>query len=621
FFPLVAAGETPRPRPAVALAEFGLPYASEPEIPRHLAEFLARAAVAAGGEAIAPDAVLFNGGALKPRAIRERILDQLAAWAGDRPRELAGTDLDLAVARGAAAYGLALRGAGVRIGGGAARAYYVGVASGTTEAGATLKGGGASGTIRVLCIAPRGMEDGDSVEIATPEFEVLANAPVRFPIYAASARAEEPGGALVDADPATLVELPPIATVLRFGRSLQARAVRVHLRSQLTATGTLELWCHARDTTHRWRMGFDLRSAPASAPEAASAIAAADDADGETDAAGSALRPPASEVVIEPERVAAARALIEACFGASGGPDPVRLGRDLEEALGCGKDAWPLAAIRELWDALVALEPARARSPAHEARWLNLVGFLLRPGVGEARDAWRVEQVWRLFDRGLQSPGATQARAEWWTLWKRVASGLTRQQQQALHQEIRPVLLPDARKKGKPSRWKGGPQEVREMWQVAGALERLPAGTKLEMLRALAPRVVADRASDAELWAFGRLAARAPLYGPANAVVEPSAVEPWLADLAARPWPRAAATALAVAQVARLTGDRVRDVGPELREKLASRLESEPEGRRLARWLRERVAMDVRDQALVLAESLPIGLRVADVAADSAPAA
>src|SRR5581483_6710930 len=171
----------------------------------------------------------------------------------------------------------------------------------------------------------------------------------------------------------------------------------------------------------------------------------------------------------------------------------------------------------------------------------NLVGFLLRPGVGEARDAWRVEQVWRLFDRGLQSPGATQARAEWWTLWKRVASGLTRQQQQALHQEIRPVLLPDARKKGKPSRWKGGPQEVREMWQVAGALERLPAGTKLEMLRALAPRVVADRASDAELWAFGRLAARAPLYGPANAPLEPSAVEPWLADLAARPRPRARA--------------------------------------------------------------------------------
>ncbi len=652
FFPLVEAGARPRGDAGLALAEFGLPFASDPEITRHLAEFLARAArrlaeeessrgpgEASGAEAgdrplppiagglVAPDAVLFNGGALKPAAVRDRILDALADWCGKRPVELAGTDLDFAVARGAAAYGLALRGIGVRIGGGAARSYYVGLAGrggaggATVGAGATV--GGPAGR-RVLCVAPRGMEEGESIEIATPEFEVLANAPVRFPIYASTLRVGEPGGAIVEADPATLVELPPIATVLRYGRSLQARPVAVHLRSHLTETGVLELWCESRTTDHRWRMSFDLRAAlPAGGTMAGrgAPVGAGAPHPGVRDAAAGEESSPADEpavaaaggeIVVAPERLAAARERIEACFaGAAGGVDPMRLTRELEEILDAGKESWPLACIRDLWDALLSLESGRARTPAHEARWLNLAGFLLRPGSGEARDPWRMEQLWRIFERGLAHPGATQGRAEWWTLWKRVAGGLTRQQQQGLYQEIRPVILPEAQKKARPSRWKGGPQEMREMWQVAGALERVAAGTKLEMLRVLAPRLVAGKGGDADWWSFGRLAARAPVFGPANTVVDPQAIATWMESLGGIAWEKPSVAALAIAQAARLTGDRVRDLSPELREHLAARLEATPETRKFARLLRERLALDVREQALVLSESLPVGLRLA----------
>ena len=149
------------------------------------------------------------------------------------------------------------------------------------------------------------------------------------------------------------------------------------------------------------------------------------------------------------------------------------------------------------------------------------------------------------------------------------------------------------------------------MWQVAGSLERVAAGTKLEMLRALAPRLVAGKAVDADWWSFGRLAARAPVFGPANTVVDPAAVAPWLERIADAPWEKPTVAGLAVAQAARLTGDRVRDLSPELRERLAARLESSPETRRFARLLRERLELDVREQALVLAESLPVGLRIA----------
>lgn len=149
------------------------------------------------------------------------------------------------------------------------------------------------------------------------------------------------------------------------------------------------------------------------------------------------------------------------------------------------------------------------------------------------------------------------------------------------------------------------------MWQVAASLEKVPAGVRQELATALAARVLKGKATgDAEVWALGRIAARQPIAGPVSSVIEPRVVEPWLATLLESPWERGPATALAVAQIARLTGDRARDVDAGLRERLAERIASEPEGRRFARWLREVVAIGAQDRALVLAESLPVGLRL-----------
>lgn len=617
FVPGVARDARPRTGESSGLTEFGLPYASEPQITRHLASFLAAATdpttarddTRSGGEmaaALAPTAVLFNGGALKSAAMRARILDALESWYGARPVELSGADLELAVARGAAAYGLALRGFGARIAGGAARAFYVGVA-------ASAEAAPDAAVRHVLCVAPRGMQEGAEIEIAMPEFEVLANAPVRFPIYASSTRTGDTAGALIDADPAALVELPPITTVLRFGRSLAARTIAVHLRAILTETGTLELWCSSRQTDHRWRLNFDLRGRERPADGAAQPGQPMPDSPTDADDA-SAADPPAAgvaqEMILAEDRIDAAIGLLAACFADRPGSDPKLLMRALEETIDAGRDAWPIAAVRRLWDALFALETARERTPEHEARWLNLAGFLLRPGYGEERDPWRIEHLWRRFDAGLRFANAPQARAEWWTMWKRVTGGLTRQQQQALLGFVRPVLLPQLAKKARV-KWKAGPQELREMWQVAASLEKLPAGVRQELAQALAPRVLQGKAGDAEIWALGRLAARTPLTGPVSSVIEPRVIEPWLEALLGAPWERHPALTLAVAQMARVTGDRARDVEPALRERLATRLAAEPEGRRLARWLREVVAIGVQDRALVLAESLPVGLRLA----------
>lgn len=582
FFPPAGADAEPEKGSRAGLVEFGLPYAADPAITRHLAAFL-RSAEDAGADP--PDAVLFNGGAVTPQAVRQRVLDVLEGWSGPRPLELAGAHLDLAVSRGAVAYGYARRGIGLRIAGGAPRAYYL-----------ALEDDADQRKHRVLCIAPRGMEEGAEVDILDHDFVVTTNQPVRFGIYASTTRTGDAAASILEVSSDSVLELPQMTTVLRFGRSLEAREVPVHLRVHLTETGTLEVWCLSKNTDHSWKLSFDLR-----------ARAGVEGATGPTPDA--AAPEDAQELVVPEEAMTEALGLLDSCF-VGDEVKPVEIGRRLEEAFGAGKDAWPLPSIRRLLDRLLDLEAGRHRTPDHEARWLNLAGFFLRPGWGEERDAWRAEQLWRLFDRGLAFGNATQARAEWWTMWKRAAGGLSRAQQKVLHQEIRPVLLPEARKRGKPLRWKAGKQELREMWQVAASLERLDAGAKSELAAALVPRVAKGKASDAEVWALGRLAARAPVHGPVNTVVDRSTVEPWVGKLVKAKWERGPAVSLAVAQMARRTGDPARDLAPDVATAVAERLQSEPAGKGFARWVREVVPMDASQQALVLSEKLPTGLRI-----------
>ena len=576
FFPHVGAEARPRKSAGLALREWGLPFAEDPEITRHVAEFLSRQREAAGqGDAglARPDALLFNGGALEPAVVRDRLRDVVGSWhGGEQPAVLEGESLQLAVARGAAYFGLVRRGLGVRIGGGAARTYYLGI-------------DGAAEMVRAVCLVPRGMEEGEAVELAEPELELLANRPVAFPLYTATDRSGERAGEIVTVRPGELGTLPPLRTVLRFGRKLQETALPVHIEVRLTEIGTLQVWCRSRTTEHRWRLEFRLRE-PVGAPPAPAAEAA---------------------LVVEAACLEAARGVLSAAF--AGADDPVTLARRLEETLGAARDGWPLPAVRALWDMLWTLEPARARSPGHEARWLNLAGFLLRPGFGDPGDELRVNRLWRVLGAELRHPRSAQGRAEWWNLWKRIAGGLAARQQEHLLQQVSPALL--RRGRGKAPR--PGPQELREMWQAIGSCERLAPSARAELGAALVTEAERGRATDQELWALARLGARAPVYGPLNCVVPRDVAAAWAERLLGAAWPRPETYAFVLAQVARATGDRERDLDSTLRERIAERLEALPDGGvRAARLVREAVPLEEREEARLLDEALPAGLRIRD---------
>ena len=593
FFPLVARGASPQ-RARGGLTELGgLPYATDAAVTRHLAGFLDRHP---GGPI---DAVLFNGGAMTPAALRRRVIAQIAAWQPehDAPRELSNHTPELAVAQGAAYYGLVRRGLGARIRGGTARAFYVGAAS----------SGGRGDT--AVCVAPKGLEEGQAVELDR-DFELVTNRPVSFRLLSSTSREDRPG-ALVPIGEGTpdvigegdtdLLELPPIVTVLRApGR---ARA-SVRLEVRITELGALEVWCHDQgEDGGRWRLSFDMRAGGAARTGGES-----DDGGGEPDA-----------------RIGAARELVQGAFAGHGPVKPAGLMKALEEALEARRDEWSLASSRALFDAAMEVEPHRKDSPNHEARWLNLCGFCLRPGRGAPLDEWRARQMWRVFNLGLSHEKAEACRLAWWIVWRRIAGGLTQGQQEQIYDRLAQLFLPSPRQKKKLAELKPTRQEMGEMWRTLANLERLTVTSKIKLGDELVRRLCESRKvreDGVSFWALGRIGARVPLYGPLNCVVPPQRAAEWLAAALDLDWSDAEKTAFPMAQLGRRTGDRARDLADDLRARLAGRLRDVPGGARLARLVEEVVALEAREERVALGDSLPAGLRlVLDDEPDAAPPA
>jgi hypothetical protein len=279
FFPRVDAAARATVDRAAGLSELGLPYASDPAVTRHLASFLAAHAdatasegsggpsppsVPGGAGAALPSVVLFNGGVMRAARLRERVVEVLADWGrgagASPPRVLEGADLEHAVARGAAYDGLSRRGRGVRIRGGTARSYYVGVASAMPAVP------GHPPPIKALCVVPFGVEEGTRLEVPAAEFGLLVGRDATFRFFASSTRREDRVGDVLDEwESGELDELSPLRVELGKAEAVAASGaspgprVPVRLSSHVTGIGTLELWFAPPGEGDRWRLEFNVR--------------------------------------------------------------------------------------------------------------------------------------------------------------------------------------------------------------------------------------------------------------------------------------------------------------------------------------------------------------------------
>ena len=269
FLPIVAAGERPQRQRHVGLQELGLPYAADAGITRHLARFLGELAGDAAEGAVrlrrgasglaAPTHVLFNGGVMKAEPLRARLTETLNQWLvsdGFAPLGpsaiLDSADLDRAVALGAAHYGVARRGRGIRIRSGAPRTYYVGIESAMPSVP------GFDAPVRALCLVPFGMEEGTDAPILEREFGLVVGEPAEFRFLSSSVRKQDAVGELVDDYGDEIEELTPLTVTLeRPGHD--GSVVPVCLESRVTEVGTLELWLAERGGDGRWKLEWNIR--------------------------------------------------------------------------------------------------------------------------------------------------------------------------------------------------------------------------------------------------------------------------------------------------------------------------------------------------------------------------
>lgn len=582
FFPLAEPSAKADQAARRGIMEFGLPYEPEPAVTRHLGWFLERhqadVAELLDKPRPEPDCILFNGGSLKPLIIQDRIRSAIGHWFGNpaddtegRPRVLDNPEPDLAVSLGAAYYGLVKLGQGVRVGSGSPRSYYLGV----------TRADGAEGTLAVpqaMCLVERGLEEGTDIQLHERQFEVLANQPVSFDIYSSSYRSGDRCGDLVAIDE-TLTLLAPIQTIIQFGKKGVQTQLPVEIAAGYTEMGTLSLWCQSMSSPHRWQLQFQLRSQT-----------------GPLDVA--------DQEVFETTVVDEARAIVRRAFSDARDTAALQsLVKNLAAHVDRPKDQWPLTFIRSLADELIDLSRQRQHSPMHESRWLNLLGFCLRPGMGDGLDPQRIKKIWPIYIQGLCHPNHPQAGSEWWILWRRVAGGLAPGQQRQFFQDVTPLLF-----HGKKAPRKLVPQQRLEIWMALANMEHLQPKDKIKCGRQLLSEIKPKIAAPQHFWSLARMGARELLYGSVDRVIPAKQAAAWIQSLLDKSWPQPKSIAAALSQMARRTGDRTRDLDPAVIDAAADWMAQNPKFEDNLKYLREIIPIARQEQGAIFGESLPAGI-------------
>ncbi|MCC7599093.1 hsp70 family protein [Janthinobacterium sp. FW305-129] len=572
FFPKVELADTAK-KGRAGIVEFGLPYAQDAAITRHLASFLQQ------HQGTLPDTLLLNGGVFRADALARRLAATLEHWRGQPLTILHNDNPDVAVARGAVAYALARRGQAPRIGGGSPRSYF-------------LVLGEAGKDDRAVCILPRGSASGEEIRLTERLFALRLGRPVRFHLASSIAETGTPPqlGDIVDLAAGEYLRLPPLASVLHASDGNDRREITVQLATVMTEVGTLEVHCvAAADASQRWLLEFQLRG------------------EEETQAETSSVPPRVKEAVEKIERIFGGKAQkVET-------KEVRQLRQHLERGLG-GRESWETPLLRQLFDALMLRARGRRRSAEHERVWLNLAGYCLRPGYGDALDPWRIEQLWALFDVGIQHHKDNQVCAEWWTLWRRVAGGLSTQQQLRLLDDFAFNLQADASQRGsRPVTLVNGSDD--DMLRLGASLERIPGAYKAEVGAWLIKRLQkADKKGEAAdtntLWALARVGARQPFHGSAHEVVDSATVAEWLRVLLALDWKKTEPAAFAAAHLTRMTGDRSRDIADDLRATILARLKAVGAPPLWQTMVSEVTQLDEAATKRMLGEALPPGLKL-----------
>ncbi len=581
FFPLSSIDDLPD-RKRSGMVEFGLPYAAEPAISKHIAGFLKLHATASTealkGQGRVPDALLLNGGVFRSQPITERLLSLLNSWSTQPPKLLENKHPELSVAYGAVSYAMARRDKKLKIGGGSARSYFLLV---DTEHSTEQQG---------ICILPRGSEEGDEVILKDRHFALRLGVPVRFHLASTTGDAEFKPGDIVDITD-HFYSLPPLAVAFEGDPSRPNAEAIVQLAVTQTEIGTLKIECVAvENKDQRWNVEFQIRKKRG----------------GLTTSVEATL----------PAQFDSAVEKMQTIFGSKSKhvePNAIKnLRADLEKQLGMARSEWETPLLRALFTALLESARYNRRSEHHERVWLSLVGFCLRPGFGYPLDDWRVEQLWKQYPQGIQFVNETQNWTEWWTLWRRIAGGLSIEAQEQIFTDISKYLNPAAARQpgvAKQIKTRGYDDIVR----LAAVMERLPVDKKIQLGDWLLKRLQKASEPSQTWWAVGRIGARLPFHGSRHNVIPAEIVSVWLQQILAEDWKKNLHAAFAATLIARMSGDRDQDIEDTLREQIVAKLKLSKAPVSWIEMVEHFKELDEREEKQMFGEALPPGLKLINI--------
>ena len=608
------------------------------------------------------DALLLVGGTLKPRHLQERLVAQIGRWQGQVPRLIPVESLDLAIAEGAAVYGY-LRGRRegsgqhegqktsghssahhdglpALIGGGYPRSLYVEVRSEKENQS------------KLVCLIPRGFEGhhGPQVTIAKWPLYAPINQQARFQLWSSRLRPTDQTGDLVPLTSAVRQQLepplPPVMATLRadlsgpelkaLRKKQQKKSIGVYLTLDLADTGVLLVRCvpHTGQgiagLPHEgWSLDFNLRAASADlSPSSDDGVTQThgehrDSAEGKLHQGAEHRReqdvksagrdfdrtnhvgyppeqpPSADHSRIVPQTVSI---LIDRVYGKKQVQEdlsPKALVKELEKAMGSSRDSWDLGQLRGVCDQMLEHASRRGRSLFHESTWMNLVGYGLRPGYGDIRDAERMRGLLNTLESGLSFSKERSVQEQLWILQRRVSGGMSPADQDRTLGRIFPMI----RKNEAPSQ---------EVYRLAGGLERTDMQEKIKLGSHLVQQIVGGRPPflDQKVWTLGRIIGRTLLYAEASHIVSPTVVADWFRDLAKIPLTSAVYPRLGWvwSQGARQVEAREFNVDEPTRQKALERLRSMKAPFEMVSCVESYVPADEKLQAQLFGEQLPLGL-------------
>lgn len=571
FFGLYTWEEARQLKKGSGMRVMGLPYETEPSITKHLAFFLEKS-----GQKEKPSALLFNGGALKPLLFQKRLLASLDKWFPEQEpiRLLTSSNLDLAVAKGAAYFGKARRGFGVRVGGGTARSYYLSV---------DVKSPSGEIQRHAMTLIQRGAEEGLCY---SPDrlFSLLPNRPVSFQLFHSNTRLGDFPGSLIPIEDEGLAPLASVQTVLRYGKQKEV-TLPVKLEVSLTEIGTLELWLASTISDHRWKLEFQLRA---------------------QDQSDARENQHLSDETFEVHDLAAAKKAIEEAFSIGQKENLKQLTAVLEGLVGQPRGKWPPSVLRAFFDVLVKQAAKRTFSIEYEARFWNLAGYFLRPGVGYPLDDFRMKEIWKLVLADLSKAKTEEVEIQQAICFRRLSAGLGKGQQLQIFNGLFPLVY-DKKRQHLLTRSKKGGYAYSERVRALASLELVDIPLKIKLAEALIQRLEKGGAEPCDYWALGRIGARHLLYGSAASAIPPSECAQWIKRLLYAPAVDATHLPFLLTLLARKTDCREINLSSEVLQEVKTYLDKHAASDLETLLFSER-ALSSQEQEQFFGDSIPSGL-------------